>query len=85
MQRRIMLTFDDDQMAALKALAHRETRNPWQQAVLIILKELEKQGLISSAESPTFQQRAAKGGSSHAPCSHSFQNDTGRKPAQIKT
>jgi hypothetical protein len=44
--RKIVLTLEEHQMAALEALAKREYRNPWQQGVLIINQELEKQGLV---------------------------------------
>jgi len=49
---RITITLDDRAKVGLQRLAEKEFRDPRAQAALIIRKELEKRGLIASAESP---------------------------------
>jgi hypothetical protein len=48
--KKIILTLEENEMAALEKLARKEFRNPWQEAVFIIRKELEKQKLISDID-----------------------------------
>jgi len=67
--KKLMLTLDENLMLALERLAVREYRNPWQQAVLIINRELEKEGLFQAetltAPSVTTVTNKEKGRVSH--------------------
>jgi hypothetical protein len=51
MKKRIVLAIEENEMNALEALAKMEIRAAWQQAALIIRKELEKQGLMETVKS----------------------------------
>ena len=46
MKKRIVLMIEENEMSALETFAKNEFRTTWQQAALIIRRELEKQGFM---------------------------------------
>lgn len=57
---RITITLSDEEKTALRALSEKEFRDPRMQAVLIIRRELERQGLVESASSINESEPKAK-------------------------